>query len=649
MADVKFCFLGTPSLEVDGVVTTNFRWSKILAVFAYLVLHPGEHSREAIATALWPDRPIPNATHNLRQILVYANQLLTNRAGSALSVSRHTISLRPGSCASDVDHFLAMQSPTQDRFTTSACQRLVSDYTGPFLPQIDEAWIVNTRMQLARMYQESLVFLARELLQTDPNRSIALADAAIAEDPFDDPARAAKIAGLRELGRDAAARQEYTAYSEFLSTELGMQPGRVVIDALREDSSELADSRNSTEVIDPQTESISGAVQLLVGQGMHEAAANLAMALVPVWIGRGTPAHGRRVMEGVFENQRHPLGDAHRLAIAKLARAEGDTGRARILLAEVLATNPTPQIAAEALLTMARLDLTEVNSAGALRNALLSLRLLRSIGNRDLQFEAWTCVVIARFHSGQFERTLQPTVWAEKLIDDSPDSASRVEMQLFRALSLVRLARAAEAEQIANGIWSKWRGVTSPASYKFKSTLGRLFEDLHRREDAKLAYLEAISEGGTHGNIFSLNVVRTYLGDLEFELGNIEESLRLHQTALKSRRKLDQNLGIATSLRGIGRALLNKECAGEARTCLQESAQRYRDDNALSGYASSLLMLSQAEFEAGDPDLARRLANNAVEILRGMTLSTRLTIGPWGERILEQGENLLRRMELRSC
>jgi len=234
---------------------------------------------------------------------------------------------------------------------------------------------------------------------------------------------------------------------------------------------------------------------------------------------------------------------------------------------------------------------------------------------------------------------------AEFLGSDLPDPAARQEVRLFRGFALLRLGRVSEAKRIADRIWSESNELASPNSYRFKGTLGRLFEELGRLDEAKTVYNEAISECRSSGNVFALNVALTYLGDLELELGNPTISLGHHFLALKSRRDLNQNLGIATSLRGIGRALLQEEKAEEAILSLRESTQRFRDDNALSGHASSQLLLAQAEFESGDRLLAERLAQNSIEALRRMSIPTRLTIGPWGQRILQQGEDLLRQIQ----
>ena len=644
MQFVKFRFLGIPRVEVDGVVTSHFRWSKLPAFFAYLALHPGEQSREAIAEALWPDRAPESARQNLRQTLLYADKLLSPRTDQVMQVTRGSIALRPSAATSDIEAFFRRPSLTQDRSPRARYLQVVESYRGPFLPSMDEPWIASARAQIARIYFESLVFLARDFLQTDPARSLLLAERAVVEEPFDDSARAVKLAALLALGREAAAHQEYAAYADLLRDQLGMQPGKLVASALQEVRADSQKTERPPEPIDATAEAIAEALRFLSDQGMHREAANLAVALVPLWIGKGTPALGQELLVRTFRELEHPAGAYERLSLAKLALAEGDVVKTRGICEEILAGAPPAEVLAETELLLARVDLREVKPVSALQHALASLRIVRRLGNRTLESDAWICVVMARFAASQFERVLFSCRHVERLAEFLRDASTRQEMRLYRAYALLRLGRRDEAEAEAWAVRELLGAVETTRSYRFKGTLGRLFEDLGRLEDAGTIYAEALEECRAKGNEFGLNVVLTYLGDLELELGKPDDSLQYHFLALKSRRELKQNLGIATSLRGVGRALLAKGQPNEAKLSLQESAQRFRDDNAVSGHAGAQLLWAQAEFESGDRLLAGRLARHAVEILRGLSPAGRLTIGPWGSRILEEGEELVKRI-----
>ena len=58
MPRLRVYLLGTPRIEYEGeaLKVTN---RKALALLAYLILNPGLHSREHLATLLWPDSEPP--------------------------------------------------------------------------------------------------------------------------------------------------------------------------------------------------------------------------------------------------------------------------------------------------------------------------------------------------------------------------------------------------------------------------------------------------------------------------------------------------------------------------------------------------------------------------------------------------------------
>ena len=104
---------------------------------------------------------------------------------------------------------------------------------------------------------------------------------------------------------------------------------------------------------------------------------------------------------------------------------------------------------------------------------------------------------------------------------------------------------------------------------------------------------------------------------------------------------MDHALGIATSLRGAGKALMGLKRWDEAWALLVESAQRYRDEDATSGYASALVLLAEAEAHRGDVARAARLARKSVDILRRLGPIGRLSIGQSGAWLLPRAEDLL--------
>jgi len=74
-ASLRLLLLGPPQLERDGRLVEIDR-RKAIALFAYLAVTKQVHSREALATLLWPDYSQDRAFANLRLALWSLNKAL---------------------------------------------------------------------------------------------------------------------------------------------------------------------------------------------------------------------------------------------------------------------------------------------------------------------------------------------------------------------------------------------------------------------------------------------------------------------------------------------------------------------------------------------------------------------------------------------
>ena len=80
--------LGQNTIETSDTIVTQFRWSRIPALLGYLLVHEGKNSRESVAEALWPDRPPERSRQNLRQTVLYLNEVLGKDSASYLVTDR---------------------------------------------------------------------------------------------------------------------------------------------------------------------------------------------------------------------------------------------------------------------------------------------------------------------------------------------------------------------------------------------------------------------------------------------------------------------------------------------------------------------------------------------------------------------------------
>jgi DNA-binding SARP family transcriptional activator len=92
MPRLAIYLLGPPRVELDGQPVQISR-RKVAALLAYLAVTGTPHSRDALATLLWPERSQSRARAYLRRALSVLNRILGE---GPLAIDRKTASLDPG-------------------------------------------------------------------------------------------------------------------------------------------------------------------------------------------------------------------------------------------------------------------------------------------------------------------------------------------------------------------------------------------------------------------------------------------------------------------------------------------------------------------------------------------------------------------------
>ena len=103
--ELSLALLGPPAVRRDGTPVT-FDTRKATALLALLAVTGREHTRDQVADLLWPDADGVKARGSLRRTL----SVTAAAVGPALTVSRTTIGLVPGSVEVDVREFEALLS-----------------------------------------------------------------------------------------------------------------------------------------------------------------------------------------------------------------------------------------------------------------------------------------------------------------------------------------------------------------------------------------------------------------------------------------------------------------------------------------------------------------------------------------------------------
>jgi predicted ATPase len=236
MAHLKLFVLGQPRVQCDGQ-PLNLNLRKALALLVYLAVSGQRHSRDALATMLWPESDGREGRARLRRTL----HRLTQAIGDDILESEpEAIRLHPAAnlwldCAAFRQHVAAgLPAPTDPL----ALERLVemqaaielyaddflAGFTLPDSPAFDE-WQFFQRESLRQLYGQVLEQLVQAYRgQQAWYEAIAYARKWVALDGLHEPAHRALMRLYAWAGQQAAALRQYQECARILDVELGAAP-----------------------------------------------------------------------------------------------------------------------------------------------------------------------------------------------------------------------------------------------------------------------------------------------------------------------------------------------------------------------------------------------------------------------------------------
>lgn len=624
--------LGVPSVQVEGRAVSAFRSNRIPALLGLLSTKTGPWPREAVAATLWPDSSAVEGRHNLRQTVLYTRNLLGEEA---IVGDRQTLELGP-EVETDVQILLrtgdSRQSP---EMSLTTAEQAIAAYRGEFLEGLEDEWIPAVREQCARIYVTALMLLSESLLELEPVRALELADLAVQVEPFLDSARARKIQALRSLGEDAAAHREFGNYRQLLAEELGIEPSNLVTDILNVPRSKNRQKARESEADEP--------IKFLLSGNRPRQGLELATARVPFWIAKGQYDEGASLLRQALEaNARHPdfpTFQRARVALAELLSAAGRQSEAAQTLSADLPELEDPLARARSLILQARIAMSAYRPNDGANFARQALEIAESHNLAEERMDGYRCAAEIAFQMEDLqeaEERAQACVQMARSLDDWDTFARAVSLL---AITQHRSGRHLQARYSTTQALNELSDKDSSRGATFtRVRIYRLLEEMGEREQAEAGYRRGVVEARRLNDVFGLGIALTYLGDLLTSKGAYEEALEYHLEAHALRRKAEDRLGEATSLRGIGRAYLALGKLEEAGTALRESVRLF--DSA--GQASVLYELARVCQQAGEREMALRLARQAAHLLRGMSRLTLLTIGPSGDSLVAEAEELVK-------
>ena len=220
--------LGRPSVERPGDEVYRLRSRKSWALLAYLLLADAPPTRSQLAGMLFAEADDP--LRALRWSLAEIRRCLGD--DSSLDGDPVLLRLPPGTVV-DVD--VLTHRTWTDAVEVLGLDRDLLDGVVIQAAPAFESWLLSERRRLAATAESILHEAALGLLaQGAHDRARGFAVRAAAMSPLDENHQALLIRLYRLAGDDAAAEQQYAAWSQLLDTELGTTPGQAVETAMRE-------------------------------------------------------------------------------------------------------------------------------------------------------------------------------------------------------------------------------------------------------------------------------------------------------------------------------------------------------------------------------------------------------------------------------
>jgi DNA-binding SARP family transcriptional activator/pimeloyl-ACP methyl ester carboxylesterase len=214
--------LGPFSIVRDG--PTRLRNKKAQALTAFLVLHPGSHSRERLAGLLWPDSHEEAARQSLRQCV---SALRRELAELPLSADHDLLGLPTDAIATDVGEFSrALADPS-----TANLRRAAALYRGHLLEGLNaksdlfDEWLLVERTRLRTEATSAFRVLLEKLEDAGAREdAIALGHRLLAIEPLQEEIDRALMRLYFEQGQTALALRQYKRCAAILRKELDIEP-----------------------------------------------------------------------------------------------------------------------------------------------------------------------------------------------------------------------------------------------------------------------------------------------------------------------------------------------------------------------------------------------------------------------------------------
>jgi DNA-binding SARP family transcriptional activator len=225
---LQLTLLGNLEVLHDGLLVTDLRSRKAMALLCYLAVTGRPHLRPILVGLLWGEMPEALARNNLSKALTHLRQAV----GHHLRITRREVAFdRERPYWLDVE---VLEEGTSALADIEQVQRAVELYRGDFLegfyvhhsPTFEE-WVLTQRAQLRELALQALHTLAVHHTHRGPAGYEAAKEYTarlLALDPWREEAHRQMMLLLAASGQRSAALAQYDTCRQLLAEEFGVQP-----------------------------------------------------------------------------------------------------------------------------------------------------------------------------------------------------------------------------------------------------------------------------------------------------------------------------------------------------------------------------------------------------------------------------------------
>src|SRR5262245_18656102 len=277
----RIALLGGIRAERRHISIDRFRTRKTAVLLAYLAFHAGRsHSREMLATLLWPDAEPALGLKSLGVALSSLRKLLERpdtAVGAVVMSDRLTAGLRADSVHTDVAVFTAAVESARSARDMDAqiaqSQVAVRAYAGDFAPGHLEDWILIERERLQLVYRRTLTTLTKMLEQRGASADAlphALELAVV--DPYDAESCLRVMRLYAAINQSGDAGRHFSGFADRLVRDLNVLPPAALREYARglgAASGVMPSITSDTYVVPPPADEVSAHAQTQPQDGEH--------------------------------------------------------------------------------------------------------------------------------------------------------------------------------------------------------------------------------------------------------------------------------------------------------------------------------------------------------------------------------------------